>query len=366
MPIFTMDHYTPIQRAQIVEFYIKNNRSIVLTQREFKRVSGIRKKVSENTVRRLFAKFQSGGTLGNLPKPGRSCPARNKRNIDRVSASVERDPEMSQLRRSQALNLSVGTMNSIIRKDLHLFPYKIQMTQQLKPADKPRRLAYGKFVKEMVRGDDEFWSKIVMSDEANFELCGQVHKQNCRIYGTSNPRKIQEQPNYQQKLNVWCGVAANRIIGPYFYEDENGATVTTNKERYIDMMRRYVMPQIRKFGMEHYWFQQDGAPPHTSKFAIDKMKKWFPGRLISKHGDIDWPPRSPDLTPPDFYLWGFLKSVVYKSKPKTLAELKNNIRREIRKISAATLEKVMKNAEKRAYLAIKEKGGHLQDIIFHN
>lgn len=361
-----MEQYTPIQRAQIVEFYIKNNHSIVKTQREFKRVSGIRKKVSENTIRHLFEKFRSGGTLGNLSKPGRSCPARNKRNIDLVRASVERDSEMSQRRRAQSLNLSLGTMNRILRKDLHLFPYKIQMTQQLLPADKPRRLAYGKFVKEMVVADDEFRRKIVMSDEANFELCGNVHKHNCRIYGTSNPRKTQEKPNYQKKLNVWCGVAANRIIGPYFYEDEKGATVTTTKERYIEMMRQYVMPQMRRFGMEHYWFQQDGAPPHTCPFTIDKMKKWFPGRLISKNGNFDWPPRSPDLTPPDFYLWGYLKSVVYKSKPQTLTQLKNNIRREIRRIPTATLEKVMEDAEKRAYLAIKENGGHLQDIIFHN
>lgn len=205
-----------------------------------------------------------------------------------------------------------------------------------------------------------------ISSSNNFELSGRVNKQNCRIYGTSNPEAIQEQPHYQQKVTVWCGVSAKCIIGPYFYENDNGVTETVNKERYVAMMRKYVMPQIRRNGMEHYWFQQDGAPPHTCRFTIDYLKPLFPGRLISKNGDFDWPPRSPDLTPPDFYLWGYLKSKVYISKPRTLAQLKNNIRREIRKISAETLEKVMKNAEKRAHFAIKEKGGHLHDIIFHN
>ena len=51
----------------------------------------------------------------------------------------------------------------------------------------------------------------------------------------------------------------------------------------------------------------------------------FPGRLISRNGDISWPPRSPDLTPPDFFLWGYLKGKVYINKPNTLQELKNII-----------------------------------------
>lgn len=366
MQICAMEQYTPIQRAQIVELYIKNNHSIVKTQREYCRVTGIRKKPDKNTIKHLYENFRGSGTLRNLPKSGRPRSARNTRNIDRVSASVERDPETSQNRRAQQLNLSQSSLQRILRKDLHLFPYKIQITQQLKPADKPRRLAYAKFVVNMAQTDRDFWQNIIMSDEAHFELSGKVNKQNCRIYGTSNPEAIEEQPHYQQKVTVWCGVSAKRIIGPYFYESAEGATQTVNKERYVDMMRKYVMPQIRRNNMQHYWFQQDGAPPHTSRFTIDCLKPLFPGRLISKNGDFDWPPRSPDLTPPDFYLWGFLKSKVYANKPQNLRQLKVNIRREIRKISTETLEKVMKNAEKRAHLAIKENGGHLHDIIFRN
>jgi hypothetical protein len=37
-----------------------------------------------------------------------------------------------------------------------------------------------------------------------------------------------------------------------------------------------------------------------------------------------WPPRSPDLTPCDFFLWGFVKEAVYvPSLPKTFDDLKN-------------------------------------------
>ena len=65
----------------------------------------------------------------------------------------------------------------------------------------------------------------------------------------------------------------------------------------------------------------------------------FSDRLVAKGF---WPPRSPDLTPPDFFLWGFLKSKVYSTLPETLDELEERIREETQKISEETLAKVFK------------------------
>src|SRR5258705_6182455 len=64
---------------------------------------------------------------------------------------------------------------------------------------------------------------------------------------------------------------------------------------------------------------------HTSKTSMALIESFFPDRVVSKGR---WPPRSPDLSPPDFFLWGMLKSTVYGNKPRTLAALEGNIRRE--------------------------------------
>lgn len=90
------------------------------------------------------------------------------------------------------------------------------------------------------------------------------------------------------------------------------------------------------------------------------MRPLFLRRLISKNGDFDWPPRSPDLTPSDFFLWCYLKSKVYVDKSKTLEALKVSIRQEMVAIQPETLRKVIENAEKRAHYAIRSEG----DIIF--
>ena len=102
--------------------------------------------------------------------------------------------------------------------------------------------------------------------------------------------------------------------------------------------------------MRQFWFQQDGAPLHTSRITIDFLKKFFPGRLMSKSGDLDWPPRSPDLTPPDFFLWGYLKSKVYVNKPRTVEELKENIREEIAAIPAEMLAAKIKIANRQIFI----------------
>jgi hypothetical protein len=32
------------------------------------------------------------------------------------------------------------------------------------------------------------------------------------------------------------------------------------------------------------------------------LRQLFPGRLISRYGDLPWPPRSPDLAAPDCFM----------------------------------------------------------------
>ena len=76
-----------------------------------------------------------------------------------------------------------------------------------------------------------------------------------------------------------------------------------------------------------------------------------------------WPPRSPDLTVPDFILWGYLKRKFSASKPKTIDELKCNIRAEIAAIMPEILANIMQNARKRAAFCVSNGGGHLIDVV---
>ena len=112
------------------------------------------------------------------------------------------------------------------------------------------------------------------------------------------------------------------------------------------------------------WFQQDGATAHTARDTMQLLREHFPERLISLRGDHPWPARSPDLTPCDFFLWGYLKSIVYNDRPQTLLHLKNNIRNAIADIPVSMLERVEENFKKRVSQCIDNGGHHLSDVIF--
>ncbi|GFS87311.1 DUF4817 domain-containing protein [Trichonephila clavipes] len=94
---------------------------------------------------------------------------------------------------------------------------------------------------------------------------------------------------------------------------------------------------------EKLWFQQDGATCHAAPATINLLKDTFGDRLISRFGPVNWPPRSRDLIPLDYFLWGYVKSLVYADKPQTLDHLEDNIRRVIADIRPQMLEKVIEN-----------------------
>ena len=84
--------------------------------------------------------------------------------------------------------------------------------------------------------------------------------------------------------------------------------------------------------------------------------------MISCFGDVPWPHCSPDLTAPDSFLLGYLKSKVYSNHSTDLHTLKENIWEEIAKLSEETLQAVMHSFLTRVHLCIEEGGGHLKTL----
>ena len=77
-----------------------------------------------------------------------------------------------------------------------------------------------------------------------------------------------------------------------------------------------------------------------------------------------WPPRSPDLTPMDYWFWGMLKARIYHSfKPQNLDDLKQRIQDEIDKISMDELSRAVGNIRHRIDLVREVNGGTLLDIL---
>ncbi|GFT95055.1 DUF4817 domain-containing protein [Trichonephila clavipes] len=144
----------------------------------------------------------------------------------------------------------------------------------------------------------DFHKRILFSDEAHFWLNGYVNKRNCRIWSEANPQVYVETPLNTEKLTVWCALWAGGIL----LQNDEGHNVTVNGERYRAMITNLFIPELNNHDVQELWFQQDGATCHTARATIDLLKDTFGDRLISRFGPVNWPPRSCDLTPLDYFL----------------------------------------------------------------
>ena len=82
--------------------------------------------------------------------------------------------------------------------------------------------------------------KIILSDEAHFDIGGYINKQNCRIWGTENPQAYIEKPAHPKCVTVRCGFCFRGIIEPFFFENEQGEAVTVNADRYRAMLNDFL------------------------------------------------------------------------------------------------------------------------------
>ena len=102
-------------------------------------------------------------------------------------------------------------------------------------------------------------------------------------------------------------------MGPVCFDEP------VNGPRYLEMLTEVVVPQLQaRPDYAELLFQQDGAPLHYSLAVHQYLDQAIPHHWIGRWGSIEWPPRSPDLTPMDFFFWGILKDKVYARKSVTV------------------------------------------------
>ena len=164
----------------------------------------------------------------------------------------------------------------------------------------------GNIVTDRLTEDADFGKKNYLFRRSSFwswRLCKQAklshlwHKKPARIHW--------------KRVSVWCSFWSRGIIGPFFFENEQGKAVTVNGDNYRTMLNEFLFTNIEEENIGNIWFQQDGATCHTAEATLDVLRPVFEDRIISRSADVVWPPRSCDLTPSDYYLWGAFKDKSY-------------------------------------------------------
>lgn len=321
--------------------------------------------ISQSTVSRIENKFRDLGHVRDKPRAGRPSVLHEDRQLDTL-LMVQENPHSTVVGVASQLNTSKNTVSRLLRK-LKYHPYKVHLVQELSDDDFDRRAEFCETMIDRSNANPELIRNIVFSDESTFSLNGTVNKQNCRYWADENPHWMMEaNTQYPQRVNVWAGIVSNRVIGPYFF---NG---TLDGEQYLDFLRFELLPALAVLFPNaedpdapdpRIWFQQDGAPPHYARPVREFLQHNFPNRWIGRRGPIEWPARSPDLTPLDFFLWGYLKSKVYFNRPENVEALKERIRQEIRSISPEKIDNVQQSFYHRLGHCLAVNGQQFEHLI---
>ena len=133
---------------------------------------------------------------------------------------------------------------------------KVQLLQALKPEDKPRRKEFAVTMLHRLDSVPEFLKRVCFSDESTFHVSGLINRQNSRIWGSQNPHETYKLERDSPKLNVWCGIMHDKIIGPFFFTEKS-----ITAQIFLDLLTEYVSPQLEQY-QPLVIFQQHGAPPH--------------------------------------------------------------------------------------------------------
>ena len=115
--------------------------------------------------------------------------------------------------------------------------------------------------------------------------------------------------------------------------------------------------QLKEDKIEKTHFQRDGATAHTANISVTLLDDEFADRIISK---TIWSPSSPDLSPPEIFLWDAMTNSVYSNNPHTVGELKTAVTEYIRNVVRAVLNTVFENTVRRVNKCLETGGRHFK------
>lgn len=320
-----------------------------------------RRQPNHKLFRNLYNRLGETGSF--RPKCENSAPKSiSVEQEDEVLVRVTENPGISTRRLSTATRISQSAIWRILKKE-KLYPFHLNPVQNLLPQDPPARLRFANFLQEQITNDPTFLEKNLFTDEATFTRRGVFNWHNNHLWDYENPHGVKARTfQHEFKVNVWCGVIGNFLIGPFELPSN------LNNQLYLNFLQQNLpglLEEVPLYLRRDMWFLHDGAPPHFSRPVRAYLDAVFPNHWIGRGSVFAWPPRSPDFNPLDFCIWSLLKDIVYKEPIGSREELWQRIQiaaNEVRD-NPNMFFQIRNSLRKRCEKCISVNGGHFEQLL---
>lgn len=355
-------YYTNEERRILCFLNIDERLSLRQTAERFHELFPNRRTPTPKGISKMIHKLRSTGSVFNRPKSGRKRSATNEANEIMVLGSVMMKTQQSLKEIANETGNSVTSVWRILHR-YKFHPYGVKLTQELSEADYGKRLDFCDVMERKMR-DPNFLKKVCFSDESTFHLTGYVNRHNCRYWCQENPNEYREAHTQRpKKRNVWAGILGDEIIGPFFIDGNLDAP------KYVILLHEHIVPAMRvsaarqNIPWDEVFYQQDGAPAHFSILVRRYLDIVFPNGWIGRNGPVLWPPRSPDMTPLDFFLWGYLKDRVFRTTCETIEEMEERILVNCRITDEDIFARVRESFAQRVFVCMQQEGKQFEHLL---
>lgn len=336
----------------------KNSRAAVhLYQQRFPE----RRQPSRKTYSYVETRMREGSFPGKDKHRQHAAAVRTEEMCINVLAYVQVHPQISTRNLANEVHISKSSVQRIL-KSYNFHPFKIHLHQELRAGDFERRITLIAHFEDLMERNPNILNQILWSDESRFHNNATVNRHNMHYWSPENPHWVRE-TNFQTiwGVNVWCGLFQGRLIGPYFFQG------TLTGARYLHFLENALPELLEEIPIQErgaMWWQQDGAPPHNSNLVTQFLNERFENQWIGNSGPLRWPARSPDLSPLDFFLWGYLKTVVFETQPLNLEDLQNKIVQACNNITPEMITaSCTRELIRRFEACLASNGGHFEQFL---
>ncbi|XP_066261268.1 uncharacterized protein [Euwallacea similis] len=320
---------------------------------------------NHQTFARIERRLRETGSLAPyMVNCGHPRTIRTSAAEEQILERINGEPSISCRRLCLELNISKSVINRVT-KDYLLHPYHLQKVQELLPGDIQLRLDFCSFINDQRTQDMFFHKKILFTDEACFTRTGISNIHNEHVYAEVNPHTAKVRHHQKDfRINVWAGIVDNFIVGPVILPDR------LNGENYLNFLKNTMPELLEDLTLalrQKVWFMHDGAPPHHSVNVRAFLNQQYPNRWIGRgnNAPVQWPPRSPDMTPMDYFFWGSLKEKVYSTSVNNRDDLWQRIQQctNVIRNDKEVFQRLQLNFLHRINLCRRLGGSHFEPVL---